>query len=143
MKSNLQDFEVNIKIKLAALWTAVTLCYLYGDYFELYTPKKVEGLMTGNNLLNTPTNLFLAAVLLAIPAVMVALSLLLKPLINKWLNIVFGLFFTAIMLFLAFDTYKYEWYAFYVLLALVESCLTSLIVWSAWNWQKENIENKA
>jgi ABC-type transport system involved in cytochrome c biogenesis permease subunit len=137
MKNNLQDFEVNIKIKLAGLWAAVTLCYLYGDYFELYTPKKVEGLMNGNNLLNTPTNLLLAAVLLAIPAVMVALSLTLKPLVNKWLNVVFGLFFTAIMLFLAFDTYQYEWYAFYVFLALVESVITSFIVWSAWNWQKE------
>jgi len=117
------------------------LCYLYGDYFELYTPKKVEGLMSGNNLLNTPTNLLLAAILLAIPALMVGLSLLLKPLINKWLNIVFGIFFTAIMLFLAFDTYKYEWYAFYVFLAIVESCITSIIVWYAWNWQKENTIN--
>lgn len=138
MKNNLQDFEVNIKIKLSVLWVSVTLCYLYGDYFELYTPKKVEGLISGINLLDSPAKLFGASVLLAIPALMVALSLLLKPLINKWLNIIFGVFFTAIMVFLAFDTFQHKWYAFYVFLAIVESCITSLIVWYAWNWQKEN-----
>jgi hypothetical protein len=54
IRSKFKDFEVNTKIKLAFLWTAVTLCYLYGDYFELYTPGKVEGLISGDNLLNTP-----------------------------------------------------------------------------------------
>lgn len=38
--SGFEDVPVNIKIKLSALWTAVTLCYLYGDFFELYVPKK-------------------------------------------------------------------------------------------------------
>jgi hypothetical protein len=28
--------------------------YIYGDYFELYVPGKVEGLISGENLLNTP-----------------------------------------------------------------------------------------
>ncbi len=140
-KNNLQDFEINVKIKLSALWASVTLCYLYGDYFELYVPKKVEGLISGINLLNSPTKLFGAAILLAIPAVMVFLSLVLKPQLNKWLNIIFGLFFTAIMVLIAFDTYKYEWYAFYVFLAILESCITSFVVWCAWNWQRENTVN--
>jgi Family of unknown function (DUF6326) len=137
-KTNLGDFEdikVNIKIKLSALWTSVTLCYLYGDYFELYVPKKVEDLISGDNLLNSPMNLLAASALLAIPAVMVCLSILLKPKINRWLNIIFGLFFTAIMLLIASDSLT-EWRAFYLFLAIVESILTSLIVWYAWNWPK-------
>ena len=135
MKSNYQDFEVNIKIKLAALWASVTLCYLYGDYFELYVPRKTEGLVSGANMLDSPTKLFLAALLLAIPAVMVCLSVLLKPSLNRVLNIVFGLFFTAIMLLIAVTSIE-PWRAFYVFLALVESVLTSIIVWKAWNWAK-------
>lgn len=43
-KNNLEDLKVNVKITLSALWTSVTLCYLYGDYFDLYVPKKIEGL---------------------------------------------------------------------------------------------------
>lgn len=82
-KSDFENIKVNIKIKLSTLWTTVTLCYLYGDYFELYVPKKVEDLISGDNLLNNPMNLFGAAVLLAIPAFMVCLSILLKPSINR------------------------------------------------------------
>lgn len=108
-----EEFKVNIKIKLAALWISVTFCYLYGDYFELYVPKKVEGLITGDNLLGNPTKLFLAAVLLAIPALMVSFSIFLKASINKWLNILAGILFTAIMLAIAITSIT-PWRTFYV-----------------------------
>jgi Family of unknown function (DUF6326) len=139
-KTNSTDFEdtpINIKIKLSALWTSVTLCYLYGDYFELYVPKKVEGLMNGDNLLDSPMKLFAATVLLAIPAVMVCLSVLLKPTINRGLNIIFGLFYTAIMLLIAATSLE-DWRIFYVFLAIVESIITSLIVWYAWKWRRQS-----
>jgi hypothetical protein len=132
----LQDFNINIKLRLAALWTSVTLCYLYGDYFELYVPQKTQGLVTGENLLNSPLNLFLAAFALSIPAVMVCASLLLKPLINRWLNIIFGSFFTLVMLLIAV-TSLVSWREFYVYLALVESILTIMIILYAVKWPKE------
>lgn len=47
-KINTNDFEdikVNIKIKLSALWTSVTLCYLYVYHFELYVSHKTRGLI--------------------------------------------------------------------------------------------------
>ena len=136
MKSNtLEDYKINIKIKLSILWASVTLFYLYGDYFELYIPQKTQGLVTGDNLLDSPTNLFLAALLLAIPAVMVVLSILLKPTINRILNIVFGLFFTALMLLIAFTSME-PWRTFYVFYAILESVITTLIVWYAFKWPK-------
>lgn len=134
--NQLQDFKINVKIKLSALWAAVTLCYLYGDYFELYLPKKVEGLISGANLLDSPARLFAASVLLAIPAVMVFLSILLKPSLSRWLNIVFGIFFTLIMLLIAVTSLT-PWRTFYVFLAIVESIITSLIVWYAWRWPRQ------
>jgi len=137
MKSNtLEDYKINIKIKLSILWASVTLFYLYGDYFELYIPQKTQGLVTGENLLNSPINLFLAALLLAIPALMVILSILLKPTINRVLNIVFGLFFTALMLLIAFTSME-PWRAFYVFYAILESTITALIVWYAFKWPKK------
>lgn len=140
----LKDATIDIKIKLAALWTSVTLCYLYGDYFELYVPQKVQGLISGDNMLDSPMKLLLAAVLLAIPAAMVFLSVLLKAGVSRWLNIVFGLFFTAIMLLIAAVSLS-PWKAFYVFLALVESIITIIIVWQAWHWPREksniNTEN--
>ncbi len=132
----LENPKVNIKIKLAALWASVTFCYLYGDYFELYTPGKINSLLTGENILDSPTKLLLASMILATSSVMVALSILLKPKINRVLNIVFGILFTTMMLFIGFNS-NTEWYSFYVFLAFLESIITALIVWYAWKWPKE------
>lgn len=133
--NGLEDFKIPLKIKLSALWTSVTFCYLYGDYFELYLPKKVEGMINGESMLDSPMKLFAASVLLAIPAVMVFLSVLVKPSINRWLNIIFGVFFTAIMVLIALASITY-WRTFYVFFALLEVAITSLIVWYAWRWPK-------
>lgn len=135
-KTVLKDFEVNIKIKLAFLWTATTFCYLYGDYFELYTPDKVEGLISGENVLNSPMSLFIASLILTIPPLMIFLSIVLKPRVNKVLNIIFGSIFTIMMILIAFGSLT-PWYSFYVFLAIVEAIFTFIIVWKAFKWPKQ------
>lgn len=130
------DFKINIKIKLSVLWSSLVFCYIYGDYFFLYVPNKVEGLISGENMLDNPIKLFLATVLLVIPALMVCLSIILKPIMNRWLNIIFGIFYTLIMLLIAVTSIS-EWLSFYVFLAVVESLITSFIVWNAIKWPRE------
>ena len=132
----LENQKVNIKIKLAALWASATFCYLYGDYFELYTPDKINSLITGENVLGSPTNLLIASIILVIPSVMVAASIILKPKINRILNIIFGTLFTLMMVLIGINSMT-EWYSFYVFLAFSESIITFLIVWYAWKWPKE------
>ncbi len=132
----LENPKVNIKVKLAALWASTTFCYLYGDYFQLYTPDKVNSLITGENVLGSPINLLIAAVMLAIPSVMVAASIILKPNLNRVLNIIFGTLFTLMMLFIAVNSLT-AWYSFYAFLAILESILTFLIVWYAFKWPRE------
>ncbi|OXB11586.1 hypothetical protein B0A81_00910 [Flavobacterium plurextorum] len=134
--SDFEDFKVNTKIKLSALWTSVMFCYIYGDYFSLYVPKKVEDFISGETLLDSPLKLFFAAVLMTVPALMIFASIVLKPRINRWLNIVFGIFYTAIMLLIAFTSIA-PWWSFYVFLALVESILTSIIVYNAVKWPRQ------
>lgn len=134
--SNLQDTPINIKIKLSALWAATTFCYLYGDYFELYVPGKLSGMLDGKMgpLGSVTQNILLGtSVMLAIPSVMVFLCLVLKPSISRWLNIFLGLFFTAIMLLVIRGAWN-----FYIFLGLVEVALTSMIVWYAWKWPKNS-----
>lgn len=135
--NTLKDFDINIKIKLAGLWTAVTFCYLYGDYFELYTPDKIESLISGNNVLDSPMSLFIASIILTIPPLMIFLSLVLKPRINKILNIIFGLLFTVMMVLIAVGSLT-PWYTFYVFLAIVEAIFTFIIVWKAFKWPRIN-----
>ena len=133
--NGLEDFKINVKIKLSSLWAAVMSCYIYGDYFELYVPKKLAGFISGETMLDSPVKLFGASVLLAIPACMIFLSIILKPKVNRVLNIIFGMFFTAIMALIAVTSIT-PWYTFYVFLAITESVITSLIVWYAVKWPK-------
>ena len=136
LRDNLEDFK--IKLKISALWISVMLCYLYGDYFELYVPKKTAGLVNGENLLNSPQKLLMAAVLLSIPSLMVCLSLVLKPQTSRFLNFICGFLFTGIMLFIA-STSLVPWKTFYVFLAIVESAITTMIIFYAWKWPKQDL----
>ena len=133
----LVDFKVNVKIKLAALWTSVMFCYIYEDYFELYVPKKVERIISGENFLASPTTLIAGALLLIIPALMIFLSIVLIPKLSRLLNIIFGTFYTALMLWIA-SHYSDKWLTFAVLFAIVESIITAIIVWYAWKWPKQS-----
>lgn len=135
MAAQLEDFKINIRIKLSALWTSVMFCYIYGDYFELYVPKKVEGLLNGQNMLDSPMKLFLATLILTIPALMIFLSLILSPVLTKWLNIGLGLFLALFTLLVGISSLS-EWRIFYVFLSFLESILTVIIVIKAWGWTK-------
>lgn len=134
-KQTLEDFKINTRIILSSLWTTLMFCYIYGDYFELYVPKKVEGLLNGQNMLDSPMKLFTTTITLTIPALMIFLSLILKPKLTKWLNIGVGIFFTLFTLLVGLSSIS-EWRVFYVFLSFLESILTAIIVFKAWNWAK-------
>lgn len=136
----LENPKLNIKIKLSALWTSVVFCYLYGDYFELYVPEKVDSLITGVNVLDSPTKLLIASLILGIPSLMVALSILLNPKVNRFLNVFFGILFTLMMVFIGVNSLT-PWYSFYVFFAFLESAITISIVFLAWNWPKQVINS--
>lgn len=120
--------------KLSALWASLTLCYIYYDYFELYQPGKLQSILDGRMGPMGPTTqgvLLFASVLLAIPALMVALSLLLPARTSRVLNLAFGVLFTVIMLLLIPRAWRF--YQFY---AVVEAGITVVIVWMAWRWPR-------
>lgn len=136
MKSELQDTKIDVKIKLAGLWAATIFCYLYGDYFELYVPGKLTSMLDGKMLPLGPVTqeiLVGTASMMAMQCVMVFLSLVMKPAVNKWVNIVFGLVFAAIM---ALVISQSGW-TFYKLMGAVEIALLFGIVWHAWTWPRK------
>ena len=135
-KQQLEDYKINIRIILSALWTTIMFCYIYGDYFELYVPKKIDDLLSGQNNLDSPLKLFTATIVLTIPALMIFLSLVLKPALTKWLNIGVGLFFTLFTLLVGISSIS-EWRIFYVFLSFLESILTAIVVFKAWYWTKK------
>lgn len=137
--NTLQDIEINVKFKLSALWTSVMFCYVYGDFFSLFVPGRIENLMQGNSGAGptSPLKLLLFAVLMTLPSTMIFLSLLLKPVASRWTNIVVGIFFTLVMV-LVVATSISHWMIFYTYLGVIEIIFTLLIVWLAWIWPKQN-----
>ncbi|MFC0181166.1 hypothetical protein SAMN04515674_12021 [Pseudarcicella hirudinis] len=134
-KNKLEDFGINIKIKLSALWIAVMFCYVYGDYFILFVPGHIKDMMDGNSGVGntSPVSILSFALMMTFPILMIVLSLVLTPQINRWANISVGIIFTLIMALIVF-TSKGKWMLFYIYLGCVEIILTSLIVWLAWKW---------
>ena len=133
--SQLSEFKINIKIKLSALWASVMSCYIYCDYFDLYTPNKLQHMLDGNALFG-PFDQFVVlglSSMMLVTSLMICLSILLPATINRILNIIIGFIMTLMLGYICYLTGYY----FYKMYAAVEATLTLLIVWYAWNWPKE------
>jgi len=74
-----EDVKVPTRLKLSALWAALMFCYVYGDYFGLYQPGKLQSMLQGDGPLG-PTSqgtLVALSILMAIPSLMVFLPIML------------------------------------------------------------------
>jgi hypothetical protein len=127
----LEDIKIHVKFKLFALWSSVMFFYIYGDYFELYQPGKLQAMIAGRMALGPITQGILLGMsaLLAIPSLMVFLSLILPPPVNRWMNIILGIVYTLVVILAIQGGWN-----FYVFFGLIEITLTALIVWYAWTW---------
>lgn len=126
----MEDVRINVKMKLAALWVAMMFLYIYADILSLFRPGQIEEMIKGlmGPFPVTQVSLLVASILMIIPAVMVFLSLTLKPAVNRWTNITLGVLYTLVNL----SNLMGETWAYYIVFGIVEIVLTLLIVWYAW-----------
>lgn len=135
---SLANYNVNIKIKLAALWTALMFLYIYADFFQLMTPKKLEKMIDLQTPMGptSPEILVIFSVILIIPSLMIFLSVFLKTQINKWLNICIAALYASMSILIIVSTLGSEWHTFYILFNLIEVFVFAMIIYQAWNWPK-------
>jgi hypothetical protein len=134
-KTETEDIKINVKMKLSALWAAMMLLYIYADILSLFRPGVMAETMTGKMgpFPVTQGSLLTASILMMIPAVMVFLSLTLKPKANRWANIILGALYTVVNI----SNLIGDVWAYYISFAVVEIAFTLLIVWYAWRWTKQ------
>lgn len=135
--TSFEDFYINIKFKISALWSAVMFCYVYGDYIHLHVPGVMaEALALKQTAEDINTQLMFVAVALfmAVPSIMIFLSLCLRPNVNRLLNIAIGFLYIAVMI----STMISEQWAYYLILGVFEIAITGLIIWYAWNWPRKD-----
>jgi len=132
--TRLSDITIHVKLKLSALWATTVLCYIYGDVFGFFRQQTVTEIVSGKaGPIGTQAGLLGAAVSVAIPSIMVILSLVLKPNVSRWLNIILGIAYTIIILATMLGAWMY-----YIFLGVIETVLTLMITWYAWRWPKQH-----
>lgn len=135
---SLIDFRINIKIKLAFLWTALMFLYIYADYFRLMTPGKLEKMIELQTPMGptTPGLLVIFSSILIVPALMIFLSIFLKPQLSKWLNISIAFLYSGISLLIIVSSINNEWQTFFVIFNLVEILVFAMIIFQALRWPR-------
>lgn len=132
--STLDDPKPSVRIKLAGLWASLMSCYVYGDFFGLFVPGRLQDMMAGNFGPLGPTTqgvLVGVSLLMALPAVMIFGSLALPATLCRWANVLLGTAYTAIMLLTMQGALP-----FYIVLGVIEVLLSAAIVIHAWRWPR-------
>ena len=133
--STAQESEVNtntidVKVILSALWVAAVFVWQQGDVQRLYSGDFQVGHDITGKVMSSETLWMISAITMTIPVVMVVLSLTLNHPVNRWANIVIGIFYTGYGL-IGVTKYPSTYDRFLIFAGIVS---TALIVWYAWKW---------
>lgn len=129
----LTDIAIHAKLKLSALWASVMFTYVYGDIFNLFEADMLRELLAGETPVGPTTPLLLTgfSVMMAIPSLMVTLTLVLKAPASRWLNIAVGIIYSVIVA-LTMQGASLN----YLFMGSLDVILTLLIAWIAWTWPR-------
>lgn len=136
-RTALDDRQVPVQAKLAAAWTSFMFLYIYVDLFNLYKPGVVDGILNGLiwkfDVSSTLLTIFLVSV--AIPALMVVLSMTLPARVNRATNLVVASLLIPYSMFNAAGA-TWEWAAFYGISIGLEVLLLAFILRATWTWPR-------
>ncbi len=133
-ETKLEPFNVNVRIKISALWTSMLFVFAYVDLFSLYRADFRADLEAGEISGFTINQSFLlgTTVYVVIPSLMVFVALILRPRVNRIANIALGIVYALTIIAGAIG----EW-SYYILGSAIEVALLAAIVYYAWIWPKE------
>ena len=86
---------VSVRIRIAGLWTSLLFVFAYVDIFALFRADVVNGVLAGkvHTFPVDQTFLFLTTLYVTIPSLMIFLTLVLAPKINRWANTVIAVLY--------------------------------------------------
>ena len=133
--STLQDPGIPVRAKLAAAWTSFMFLYIYVDYFHLYKPGAIDQIRGGVVWEFDISQVFVmvALSLVAVPILMVFLSMTLPARANRLMNLVVAPIYIVVS---AFNALGESWTYFYGLGVVLEVLLLAFILRSAWTWPR-------
>lgn len=125
-----------VPAKLAGAWTSFMFLYVSVDILNFFRPGVVDGILSGRISQVGVSAPLLTVMLasLAIPAVMVTLSLVLPYRANRVTNVVIATLLIPYSVFNATGE-SWQWAGFYALSIGIELLLLAFILRSAWTWR--------
>ena len=134
-----QDTRIDVKLVLSALWIAMLIVFAYVDIFGFFRADILEAALDGKvaTMGVTIDQVFLVftTVYILIPTLMVVLSLVLRPRVNRVVNIVVALIYAVSIIAACIG----ETWAYYFLGSAVEVVLLIAIVRTAWTWPRTQV----
>lgn len=121
--------KMDTQVLLSTLWIVVMINILTADVLSLNMPGALDVLAAFSaTTMPIPQLMLVGAIMNEIVTIMIILSRVLKYGVNRWVNIIIGLF-----------TIAYIWggaapYPHYTFIATVETICLLLIIWNAWKW---------
>ncbi|WP_456388947.1 DUF6326 family protein [Profundibacter sp.] len=122
--------KIDVRIKIAAMWTSTLFIFAYVDIFAHLRADVVEDVLAGKVAIFTVDQSFLllTTIYVIIPSLMIALSLVLAPKINRWANMIVGTIYAVTILASCIgETWIYYWVG-----SVIEVLLLIAIVRYAW-----------
>lgn len=133
--ATLEDQRIPVRAKLAATWTSFMFLYAYVDILNFFTPGVIEEILDGKVFKFDLSQTFstTALTLMAIPILMVVLSMTLPARANRITNLTVASLYVPVT---AFNAVGESWLYFYGLGIALELILLALIVRYAWTWPR-------
>ena len=131
--SDYRDSWINPRLKIAALWASMMFVFAYVDLFSLYRADIRADLEAGKMSAFTIGQAFLFGVTLyiALPSLMVFLTLVLPVKITRIANIALAVVYTLTIVGGAVGEWNY-----FILGSAIEVALLAGIAFYAWTWPK-------
>jgi len=128
-----QDYRINPRIKIAALWTAMLFVFVYVDLFSLYRSDVRADIAAGKIAAFTIGQGYLLGVTIyvLIPSLMVFLSLVLPVRLARMVNVVAAVVYAVTVAGSAIG----EW-SYFILGSVAEVAALAGVAYYAWTWPK-------
>lgn len=137
-----EERQMPVQATLAAAWTSLMFLIIYIDYFHLYQPGEIDEIRSGVifafDISGTLMSIFF--VVIAIPALMILLSMTLPARVNRTINLVVAPLYIPFSIYNA-DGASWPYFYFYGLSIVLEVLLLAFILRAAWAWPRAAVSS--
>jgi len=133
--AKLDEQKVSVRVKIAGLWAAMLFVFAYVDIFGFLRADIIKDALNGvSGVFNVNQTFFaLTTLYILIPSLMVFLSLILRPRLNRVLNIAIASLYILTIIGASIG----EKWAYYLMGSAIEVILLGILIYYCVKWPKK------